>query len=162
MAFQDESAVRLSELAYEQAARAVEQQRQLLDSLRSRAGTMLSGATISTSFLGGQALAAGPLRATTWFAICSFVIVGMTSTAILWPRLAIETAMRPPAASNARETGLDGRRLASTLLMLAGHLYLSYDRNEQHIARIATYLRTGAVFLTFEVVWWVADLAAKG
>jgi hypothetical protein len=153
--------VALSRLAYEQATHALAQQQQLLDGLRGRAGTLLSAAAISTSFLGGEALAAGPVRATTWIATCCFVVVGMTSTAILWPRLAIEMATRPLATRGTPEGGHAARPIAATLLMLTDHLNASYARNEPHIARVAAYLRTGVVFLTLEVVWWVADLAVR-
>jgi hypothetical protein len=156
-----EPSVVLSQLAFEQAARALVQQQQLLDSLRSRAGTMLSGAAISTSFLGSQALSTGSLRTTTWVAIACFIVVGLTSTAILWPRLAIETATRPLVVGGPHAADLDQLSLASTLLRLVDHLHASYARNEPDIARIATHLRAGTIFLTLEVVWWVADLASR-
>jgi amino acid permease len=43
------------ELAYEASIRAIEAQATLVESLRSRAGTMLAATALVTSFFGGQA-----------------------------------------------------------------------------------------------------------
>jgi hypothetical protein len=43
-------------LAYDEAVRALTRQQSALDEFRTRAGILLSGAAIATSFLGGQAL----------------------------------------------------------------------------------------------------------
>ena len=47
------------ELAYDEAVAAVSTQQAVIDAFRSRAGLLLSGAAIATSFLGGQALRSG-------------------------------------------------------------------------------------------------------
>jgi hypothetical protein len=72
-------------IAYDEAVRALSQQQSMIDSLRTRAGLLLSAAAITTSFLGAQALNDGGPRIATWLALASFVGLSIASLAILWP-----------------------------------------------------------------------------
>jgi hypothetical protein len=49
----------LYKVAYDEAVRALSEQRDAIDSFRTRAGLLLSAAAITTSFLGAQALEGG-------------------------------------------------------------------------------------------------------
>src|SRR5947208_14203484 len=70
-------------IAYEQAVRAVDGQSATLESLRGRAATMISAASLVTAFLGGLALAGPtvtngqivrtPLSGWSWVAVGAFV-----------------------------------------------------------------------------------------
>ena len=82
-------------LAYEAAVRAMDGQTATLESLRTRAATVLSAASLVTAFLGGLALA-GPtlsngqvqrqaLDEWSWVAIAAFIGVVLLSLAILFP-----------------------------------------------------------------------------
>jgi hypothetical protein len=82
------------ELAYREGVRALSEQQIVTDSFRTRAGLLLSGAAIATSFLGQAALDRGT-TAFTWFAIAAFVALGGAVLGILWPRRDWEYAMRP-------------------------------------------------------------------
>lgn len=73
-------------LAVKEAMRSVGAQQATLESVRSRAGVLLSAAVISTSFFGAQTINArltgiGPVAAS-----ILFVAVGVCATAVLWPR----------------------------------------------------------------------------
>lgn len=84
-------------LVYDESIRAVTQQVGSLNDLRGRAATLLSAASIATSFLGAQALSKpGPLDmlgvptahvfgVVDWLAIGAFVTVGVISLRILLP-----------------------------------------------------------------------------
>jgi hypothetical protein len=82
------------ELAYREGVRALSEQQIVTDSFRTRAGLLLSGAAIATSFLGQAALDRGT-TAFTWFAIVAFVALGGAVLGILWPRRDWEYVMRP-------------------------------------------------------------------
>ena len=82
MAEQDADGYRL---AYDEAVRALTRQQSALDEFRTRAGILLSGAAIATSFLGGQALESGTVSAWSWIAIGCFVGLGGSTLMILWP-----------------------------------------------------------------------------
>src|SRR5687767_5816448 len=74
------------QLAYDEAVRALSQQQSRLDSLRTRAGILLSAAAIATSFLGGKALEE---RAPTWWSwtgVGAFAALSVFALLILWPR----------------------------------------------------------------------------
>jgi hypothetical protein len=72
-------------LAYEEAKHAVSTQQTVVDNFRARAGLLLSGAAIATSFLGGQALRGGEPGPWSWLAITAFGALGVLTLAILWP-----------------------------------------------------------------------------
>jgi len=77
------------ELADEASIRAIEAQATLVESLRSRAGTMLAATALVTSFFGGQALAPGgkPLHFLSYTsgALVSFIAVAGLTLAMLLP-----------------------------------------------------------------------------
>jgi len=77
-------------IVYEESVRTLSQQRELLDGLRSRAGTLLGAGSIATAFLSAQALrpAAGmqpELDSLAWTAIVLFCVVVLLALAILIP-----------------------------------------------------------------------------
>jgi hypothetical protein len=74
-------------IVYDEAVRSLAQQRELLDGLRSRAGTLLGAASIATAFLSSQALrpAHATLGGLAWTAIVLFCVVVLLALAILIP-----------------------------------------------------------------------------
>jgi hypothetical protein len=66
-------------IAYDEAVRAPSQQQNTIESLRTRAGLLLSSAAITTSFLGAQALNEGGPAIPTWIAG-----VLLTLEVVLW------------------------------------------------------------------------------
>jgi hypothetical protein len=77
-------------VVYEESARTLSQQREVLDGLRSRAGTLLGATSISTAFLSAEVLR-GPagsrqdLDSLGWSAVALFCVVVLLSLAILIP-----------------------------------------------------------------------------
>ena len=82
------------ELAYQEGVRALSEQQAVIDGFRTRAGLLMSGAAIATSFLGGAALDKWT-TVWTWLAVGSFILLGACVLAILWPRHDWEYAVRP-------------------------------------------------------------------
>ena len=76
----------LYRVAYEEAIRALSEQRNVIDSLRARGGLLFSAAAVTTSFLGAQVLQGGDSSLASWLALLCFVAVAATSLAVLWPR----------------------------------------------------------------------------
>lgn len=76
----------LSSLAFQEANRVLGQQQATLDSIRSRAGVLLSAATISTSFFGAQSIGHRLTGLLPILASILFVAVGVCVTGLLWPR----------------------------------------------------------------------------
>jgi uncharacterized membrane protein YfcA len=72
----------LYKVAYDEAVRALSDQRLEIDSVHSRTGLLLSVAAIATSFLGARALEGGSLSPMSWLALASFIVTALVSLAI--------------------------------------------------------------------------------
>lgn len=64
-------------LAYEEARRALDEQSQVLAELRSRSGTLIAAAAVTTSFLGSRILESQHIGTLAWAAIACFALVGL-------------------------------------------------------------------------------------
>ena len=76
--------VEAERIVYEESVRALSQQRDVLDALRVRSGTLLGAASIATAFLSGQVLPA-PLDWLAWTAIILFCLVVLLTLCVLIP-----------------------------------------------------------------------------
>lgn len=119
------------ELAYREGVRALSEQQIVTDSFRTRAGLLLSGAAIATSFLGQAALDRGT-TAFTWFAIAAFVALGGAVLGILWPRRDWEYAMRPELLIENYIEHPQPLRMPEIHRDLALHMDRSYLQNRGH------------------------------
>jgi hypothetical protein len=148
-------------LAYEEVVRALSQEAAALEGLRTRAGLLLSAASIATSFLGGQALHQAHLHVLTWVAVAAFVGLSISVTYVLWPHRDRRSAAMPSRLI-ARIADTDSpRRTRETLRALALFLEATYSDNEELVDRLSYGLRTAMVLLALEVAAWTAALAAS-
>ena len=79
------AANQLYKVAYDQAVRALSEQQVEIDSFRARGGMLLSGAAVTTSFLGARALQGSGSSVLIWLALLAFGGVCALSLALLWP-----------------------------------------------------------------------------
>jgi hypothetical protein len=152
-------------LAYAEALRAIEAQSGVLESVRSRAATVLSAAALVTAFLGGQALASPsltngrierpPLTAWSWTAISSFAAVVILSLLVLFPykwlnQVSATKIMRDAATVRATVTDVQ-RDLAR---------YLDADRakNQKLLWRLFVFLGGASALMLLEAIAWIVDL----
>jgi hypothetical protein len=151
---------RAYELAYEEARRTLEDQERAVNDLRSRAGTLIAAAAITTSFFGGEALR-HDTNAAAWIAIGCFVLLGLAVLLILWPtelqfaispQQFIETYTEPPSA--------DPLPLHRIQRDLALHMGTSAQENRRQLRELSLAFRVSAVLLLAEVVAWVVALIA--
>src|SRR4051812_47291271 len=82
------------DLVLAEAVRALAFRRDALESLRSRAGVLLSGAAIASSLFGAQAVRTG-LSVFAWCAVAAFLGLIHTLLAVLWPRREWQDATLP-------------------------------------------------------------------
>lgn len=147
-------------IAYDEAVRALSQQQSMIDSLRTRAGLLLSGAAITTSFLGAQALNDGGPSIATWLALASFVSLAVATLAVLWPH-SLEFTANP---ANVIESYIETKEPLSVAEIhrdLSLHMHDSYADNLAGQKQLASRFRWAGVLLTVEVVFWIIDLATK-
>jgi hypothetical protein len=148
-----------ADIVYEESVRAITQKEAALDGLRARTGTLLAAASITTAFLGGEALAREPgLDLAAWAAIASFCIVGALAIAILWPwtwrfshdaSVLIEDHVDVPERSQAEQLQL----------FLARTNDRNWDTNQTRLERLFWCFRAGSLCLAAEVVLWIVVLA---
>jgi hypothetical protein len=143
----------LYEVAYEEAVRALSDQRAVIDSLRTRAGLLLSAAAITTSFLGAQALGTGQSSAFSWLALAAFVGLAVISLAILWPR-------RWEFATDQRDlirSYIDAEVSAPIELLhreLSLHMDDSYLESWEGFGQLAALFQLASGLLVIEVTLW--------
>jgi hypothetical protein len=148
----------LYKVAYEEAVRALSDQQAAIESVRSRAGLLLSAAAVTTSFLGAQALKGESASLFSGLALISFVAVAMTSLAILWPRRWEFTA-NPRRVVKGFVESADAIRLEDLHRDLSLHMHRSYLINHQGLQELALLFQAASGLLTLEVVLWIATIA---
>lgn len=157
----DDHAASAYALVYNEAVRALTRQRDAFESLRSRAGVLLSGAAVASSLFGGQTVAAGRLGLFGWVAVAALAALGLTLLVVLWPRVEWEDT---PLPSRLLQTVIEiPEPIALEVLHreLALHMESVYNQNDFEYERLAKFFRTAAILLNIEVLAWVLDLATK-
>ncbi len=155
----EESDARMG-LVYDEALRSIAQQQASVEALRSRVGTLLSAASISTAFLGAQALANRTPGQWGLLAMVSFVAVVGVSIAIMWP---YEWIFRRSPKAILREYIDHNEPLVMPAIQrdLALHLEDHYDRNERKLNRLLRVFEAGCAVLALEVVAWLVELRRR-
>jgi hypothetical protein len=146
------------EIVYNESVRAISEQETALDGLRARTGTLLAAASLTTGFLGAQALGRHPnLAADSWLAIAGFLGTAGLCLVILWPwtwefvvsaRILIEDHVRVPER-NTR---------ASLHLFLASTLEENWERNQRKLRWLNLCFRSATLFLAADVFVWMLVL----
>ncbi|HEU5063028.1 MAG TPA: hypothetical protein VFT79_07755 [Solirubrobacterales bacterium] len=153
------AAEQLYKVAYDEAARALAEQQEVIESFRARAGLLFSAAAVTTSFLGAQALRGGGLNLASWLALLCFVAVAAASLAILWPRELDVTADPRHVISTYIESSEPA--LAEKLHRdLSLHMYSSYLENRKGLEKLVVFLQVATVFLAVEVLLWILAIAS--
>ena len=148
----------LYKVAYDEAVRALSEQREMIDGLRSRAGLMFSAAAVTTSFLGAQALQGGELGLFCWLALAGFVGVAMAMLAIPWPRQWEFTVNLHEVIGGYIESTspapLEELHRDLVISMEAGYL-----RNSAGLEKLVVYVQVANVLLAVEVMLWTIAIA---
>jgi hypothetical protein len=148
-------------LIYEEAVRAIDDQRSVLDNMRTRSGIVLSAAAVTTSFFGGLALRDGRPGAFGWTAVLAFFVCGVSGLMILLPRGRWELRVSPAALVAAVEQAPPP--IAVVHRDLALYMDDAWEANERRMQLTMVWpLRIAAMALVVEVVAWVLNLAKVG
>ncbi len=148
-------------LVYDEAVRALDDQRSILDNLRTRSGIVLSAAAVTTSFFGGLALRDGSAGPLAWAAVAAFVLCGVACLAVQFPHGRWEFRASP--ASLIAEIDATAPAVEVIQRDLALYMERSWLANERRTqASMVWPLRIAALALVVEVLAWVLDLAGIG
>jgi hypothetical protein len=150
-------------LALEEARRALEDQERTVVELRTRAGTLIAAAAITTSFFGGPSLAHDEINAAAWAAIAAFVGLGVAMLVIVWPRRDWEFSLAPSEFIATYLEPVEGDVLALPLIHrdLALHMGASADLNRHQLRILMIVFRIGCLLLMIEVLGWVVAIICQ-
>lgn len=150
------------QLAFEEARQAVAQQVGALDNLRSRAGTLLAVASLSTSFLGGIVLQdKAPEGWLSWAAIGAFLGAVAITLVLLLPRPGWLFGTSAKVIIEQYAEGEHPRDLATTHRHLALHLEGHEDRNARRLNRRYWLFTAASVLLGGEILLWLVVLIRR-
>lgn len=150
------------QIVYDEALAAIARQVGSVESMRSRASTVLAAASIVTTFFGTKAIARHGDQISNWskFAIIAFLAVAAVTLGLLLPRE--WRWSRSPSSMIADYIETESPASSDEMLRdLALHIEDDFAQNEKQI-RVMTWLFNAAIFfLTAEVVFWSIDLMTK-
>jgi hypothetical protein len=143
----------LYKVAYDEAVRALSEQRASLESFRTRGGLVLSSAVITTSFMSPGAFAVGDSSLVSWAALMCFAGVAVLALAILWPRQ--WEFSTNPSELIADRIGVNGHLpIAELHHDLSAHMNNSFLVNRLGIRQLATLLQLASALLAAETILW--------
>lgn len=148
----------VEELVYEESRRGLELQREGLDALRTRAGTLLAAAALVTTFFGGQAFE-GSRHVGCWgvLAIAAFVGLAVCSVAVLLP-WKFDLFLDPEDLVNEYVDAEPKPDLATVHRDFALHHSTSRSNNEKTVTMLQWGFRSAAILLGLEVFAWLMEL----
>lgn len=148
----------LYKVAYDEAVRALVDQQGAIESLRSRAGLLLSAAAVTTSFLGAQGLHGGSPSLFSWLALTGFIGAAAASLAILWPRRWEFTA-DPRAVIETFIEPMEHPPIEDLHRNLSLRMHHSYLENRAGLKQLVAVFQLASGLLAVEVVLWIIAIA---
>jgi hypothetical protein len=148
----------LYKVAYDEAVRALSDQRLEVDGVHSRAGLLLSVATVVSSFLGARTLESGSLGPISGLALASFIATALVSLATLRSFRGEFTADASNLIAIYTETP-EQAGIEHLHRNLALHMHGSYTRNLERLDRLEMFFQVASGFLVAEVILWTISIA---
>lgn len=148
----------LYKVAYDEAVRALSEQQAAIESVRARAGLLLSAAAVTTSFLGAQALQGAGSNLFSWLALAGFAGVATTLLALLWPRQ-WEFAADPHEVIGTYVESSEPARIEDLHRELSLHMCSSYLDNREGLQKLVVFFQIANVFFAVELMLWIVAIA---
>jgi hypothetical protein len=147
-------------LAYDEAVRAIEGQREAVDEIRTRSGVLLSATAIVTGFLGPPALQGGPTLVA-WVAAGLLVASVAMAVYVLLPtdgwRFAVGTKLLLSGYIETEPTA----SMQELYRSLAWYLESNWESNKTMLAKRYDWFTFAAVLLVSETMVWLAVIASR-
>ena len=143
---------------YQEALRGLLQQSAAVESLRTRAGTLIFAASFASSLLGSRALSAG-LGLWAWVAITLLFAIGALAVVMLWPYYDFAFRFDP---EDLLSRYLDGNRTATMSEMyrsLAIEIKAQWQRNGKLVRRLREAFQLALILLLFNILAWMFSIA---
>lgn len=147
------------QLAYQEAVRTLSQQQSVLDSLRSRAGTLLATATVATALFASGVLE--KMSGYSWSAIGFFVLVGGAAFWVLLPRPGWLFDLYPSTIINGYVETTPPASLNEIYRELALYMEKHSRKNDSRLTKLSRVSMGGVALLAIELSLWIIDLAGR-
>jgi hypothetical protein len=151
----------LCKVVYDEAVRALSEQQVVIDSVRGRAGYLLSAAAITTSVLSALALPSSSSSPMVWVALAAFVGVTAMSLVILQPRRPEISATPVDLIRNYVEIK-EPARIHQLHRDLSVQIQRSYFENLEGLTELATLFQIASGLLVGEIVLWILVIVSIG
>lgn len=148
------------ELIYSEAVRGLLQQAAAVESLRTRAGTLVFAASFASSLLGGRALADG---IETWDAVALALLlgIGLSCVVLLWPYYDFRFRFNPLEMLDRFVDGQASMDLDDMRRDLAIQIEGDRDANGRLVRRMRESLQLGLILLVAEILSWSMSIATS-
>jgi hypothetical protein len=143
-----------SEIVYEQAVRAVEQQVRQLDELRTRAAVILAASGVVTGFLGRTPVESG-LGPFGYLAIAAFAVSALACVWVLLPRWDCwEFSINAKSLMPFFLDETDPEHPDALFRYLADAIQDDFDQNKDLLAKLYSGFTVSCLALAIEIVLW--------
>jgi hypothetical protein len=147
-------AEQVERVLYEESVRTIDGQRELLEGVRTRAGTLLATAFVATAFFGAQALDRRSVGTFDWGAIALFLVVVVSTLIVLTPwRLRLTHHPHSLIAYHLETVPVS--ELSDVYRDLAYWNGVNYDENGRKIETLLVVFGIACASLVAEVVVWL-------
>jgi hypothetical protein len=147
------------DIAYSEAASALRSQAEVLESYQARAATIVSAATIATSFLGTEAFKSGHISSGwAWVAILCFAGVLGACCIVLWPRFGWEFSVY---GEKVIDDSIESEKPLSAPEIkrdLAIYMSRALKANHPRLRILVWALQAAVIALALEIGAWVVTL----
>jgi hypothetical protein len=150
------------ELLFKEAVRGAEGQRQGLDELRSRAGILISTATLVAGFVGPTALAA---NAPAWIEVTAvglLLLAVLTSLFILLPSSGWRFTVNAKDLLGQYVEADPPASMAELHRSLAWHLQTRWQENQARLVLLYRVFTASVLLVAAETVFWLLAIVLKG
>lgn len=147
------------DLIYRESTRALEQQQSVLDNLRTRIGVLVAAASITTSFLGGRAMAgSSAFGCWGWAAIGCFAGVGLLTLLVLRPQPGWFYSHNVDKFLDRYDNHEEWATLAGMQRRLADANQSNWEDNRDKLRRMQREFSLACGLLVAEVGFWLIDV----
>jgi hypothetical protein len=150
-----------SAFVYQEALRGLLQQQSAIQSLQTRAATLIFAASFASSLLGSQALADG-LGGWDWIALGLLLAIGALAVLLLWPYYNLTFRFDPEDLLARYVDVAEPLPMAAVHRELALQIKHDWRENGRIVRRLREALQVALILLLLEIVAWLFSIAELG
>jgi hypothetical protein len=143
---------------YQEALRGLLQQQAAVQSLQTRAATLIFAASFASSLLGSQALADG-VGAWDWVALGLLFAIGALAVFLLWPYYNLTFRFDPEDLLARYVDVAEPMPMPAIHRELALQIKSDWKQNGRIVRRLREALQLALILLLFEIVAWFISIA---